>query len=120
MKQLNLIVLTYMVGYKSLKETKIDVSYHIETVPNYFCVDLLGETFDKIIFDRFEVEGLFSLTNEYSVALEHLEGLVREFIRYGDKPPMTGQIVFNLNSAHWTKMSAWFDRLNIRKMEVSK
>ena len=103
MQNLKLLVMTRRVGYKSQAETRVSVTYHFETVPNDFCVDLLGDTFERVCFDAFEVEGLDLLQNEYQSgcnvsspdgALRHLQDLVTEFIKFGDRKALTGQCVF--------------------------
>lgn len=96
MKQvLSLIVKTHSVGYKSQAETPVEVAFHLETVPNDLLPDLLGDTVDVVVFDRFEVGGLALLDAEYNSTLpsnsslrngatKHLQGLVSEYIRTGD------------------------------------
>lgn len=89
----SVIVRTKAVGYKGQDDTRIDFTYRFETRPNTFAVDLLGDTFEAVVFETFNVQGLDVLASNFEsdcnvkpieakrLALEHMQDLVKSHIQ---------------------------------------
>lgn len=76
---------TCAVGYKSVEELTVNVTYHIKTVKREFLADLFGENMDTVAFTQFELEPSVKsqIETEFPQAIDHLMGLVRELILFG-------------------------------------
>jgi hypothetical protein len=84
LSNLKVMVLTGLLGYKSQSETTVECTFHVETVPCDFMVDVFGDTIDQIVFDSFVVEGRDLLCKEYTGFETHLKDLVAKYIWTGD------------------------------------
>lgn len=104
-----LVVMTYMVGYKSLAETVVNVEYEIKEVENDFLPDLLGDTRPEVVLHKLEVEGIETLVAEFEHALRHIESLVKQYLINGDQPYLTGQVVYlnSLNNKAFSDFRRW-------------
>lgn len=78
-------VLTRAVGYKSVPEVEVLVSYNLVEVPCDMFVELFGDTRTAVVFTKFEIESHHkqALGAEFDGYQAHLQTMIKEVILFG-------------------------------------